>query len=137
MPNTTKNYQLNQWEPGDNFLRTDFNADNAKIDAALTQKCEVVFGSYTGDGTASRVISLGFTPGAVYLCSQSGMAGCCDDYDTSCGGLAFAEHPVKMKEEVVMEIVENGFRVTQGGGSANGYRKANDSSRSYHYIAFK
>ena len=33
--NHTINYQLNQWEPTDQVLRTDFNADNAKIDAAL------------------------------------------------------------------------------------------------------
>jgi len=33
--NFTQNYKLNQWEPDDRVLRTDFNADNAKIDAAL------------------------------------------------------------------------------------------------------
>ena len=33
--NYTANYGLCQWEPGDNFLRTEFNQDNAKIDAAL------------------------------------------------------------------------------------------------------
>ena len=33
--NYTTNYQLNQWEPNDQVLRTDFNADNAKLDAAL------------------------------------------------------------------------------------------------------
>ena len=33
--NQTTNYQLNQWEPTDQVLRTDFNADNAKIDAVL------------------------------------------------------------------------------------------------------
>lgn len=31
----TSNYQLNQWEGTDRILRTDFNADNAKIDAAI------------------------------------------------------------------------------------------------------
>ena len=36
--NYTKNYQLSQWEPADRVLRTDFNEDNRKIDAALT-KC--------------------------------------------------------------------------------------------------
>ena len=42
MPSTyTSNYRLNQWEPGDKVLRTDFNADNAKIDAALAGKAEV------------------------------------------------------------------------------------------------
>jgi len=33
--NFTPNYNLNQWEADDRVLRTDFNADNAKLDAAL------------------------------------------------------------------------------------------------------
>ena len=33
--NHTPNFNLSQWEAGDKVLRTDFNADNAKIDAAL------------------------------------------------------------------------------------------------------
>ena len=33
--NHTTNYQLCQWEATDKVLRTDFNADNQKIDAAL------------------------------------------------------------------------------------------------------
>ena len=33
--NYTMNYQLNQWEAADQVLRTDFNQDNQKIDAAL------------------------------------------------------------------------------------------------------
>lgn len=33
----TSNYQLNQWEGTDRILRTDFNADNAKIDAAIAE----------------------------------------------------------------------------------------------------
>lgn len=31
----TEHYQLNQWDASDRVLREDFNADNAKIDAAL------------------------------------------------------------------------------------------------------
>lgn len=31
----TENYQLNQWDGADRILRTDFNADNAKVDSAL------------------------------------------------------------------------------------------------------
>ena len=34
--NHTTNYQLCQWEATDKVLRTDFNEDNAKIDAALS-----------------------------------------------------------------------------------------------------
>ena len=33
--NYTTNYNLCQWEPTDQVKRTDFNEDNAKIDAAL------------------------------------------------------------------------------------------------------
>jgi len=33
--NFTPNYQLNQWEAEDRVLRVDFNADNAKLDAAI------------------------------------------------------------------------------------------------------
>lgn len=38
--NCTPNYQLNQWEPGDKVQRADFNADNAKIDAALKAEAD-------------------------------------------------------------------------------------------------
>ena len=33
--NHTEKYELNQWLPTDPVIRTDFNADNAKIEAAL------------------------------------------------------------------------------------------------------
>lgn len=36
--NHTENYELNQWLATDQVQRTDFNADNAKIDAALLNK---------------------------------------------------------------------------------------------------
>ena len=38
--NYTPNYNLNQWEAGDRVVHTDFNADNAKIDAALAKKAD-------------------------------------------------------------------------------------------------
>ena len=82
--NQTTNYELNQWLSADQVLRTDFNADNAKLDAALADleadvsekasqtaldalsstvaghtaaiaalgNCQIVFGTYTGTGTA-------------------------------------------------------------------------------------
>ena len=57
--NTTTNFQLCQWDPEDRILRTDFNADNVKIDAALGElaasaaaagNCKIEYGSYTGTG---------------------------------------------------------------------------------------
>ena len=38
--NHTEQYQLNQWEAADQVLRTDFNEDNAKIEAALKEKVD-------------------------------------------------------------------------------------------------
>ena len=35
MAQYTTNYKLHQWEPEDDFLRTDFNQDFAKIDTAI------------------------------------------------------------------------------------------------------
>ena len=40
--NYTENYQLNQWEQSDRVLMEDFNADNAKLDAALKANADAV-----------------------------------------------------------------------------------------------
>ena len=53
--NYTTNYQLNQWEAGDQVLRTDFNADNSKIDAALkglAEKDTALEGTLASQATA-------------------------------------------------------------------------------------
>ncbi len=66
--NQTANYQLTQWEASDRILMEKFNADNAKIDAALKANADdiaeletalsalsagtprIVVGTYTGSG---------------------------------------------------------------------------------------
>ena len=52
----TPNFHLNQWSPEDYVRRTDFNADNAKIDAALAAagNCRIVTGSYVGTGESGQ-----------------------------------------------------------------------------------
>ena len=63
----TANYKLNQWELTDRVKMEDFNADNQRVEAALTSQsamlaehaaqlakrgnCRIVWGSYTGSGT--------------------------------------------------------------------------------------
>ena len=48
----TTNYQLNQWDAEDKVLRTEFNEDNQKIDAALGALAKavprIVTGTYEG-----------------------------------------------------------------------------------------
>ena len=62
--NHTTNYQLSQWAKSDQVLMEDFNADNAKIDAALkaeadartalasSRNCQAYTTSYTGSGVS-------------------------------------------------------------------------------------
>ena len=38
----TPNYQLNQWAKSDRVMMDDFNADNAKIDAALKANADAI-----------------------------------------------------------------------------------------------
>lgn len=54
--NQTSNYGLSQWEATDQVQRTEFNADNAKIDAALAKTCQPYIISYTGDGNQTRTM---------------------------------------------------------------------------------
>ena len=68
----TSNYGLNQWAAEDKVLRTDFNQDNAKLDAALDHLANrFYYGTYTCDGTygAENPITLTFPfrPKAIFL----------------------------------------------------------------------
>ena len=69
MANYTPNYQLHQWAPEDKFLRTDFNEDLNKIDAALGAVSieRIALGNYVGDGTSNRTIRLPFAPKLVIV----------------------------------------------------------------------
>ena len=104
--NRTTNYNLNQWEADDKIQRVDFNGDNAKIDgalaglarskadlSALAVKTEVAAGAYTGDGKAERVINLGFTPKAVYVCGVDSITYASGSGRTYRGGLAVTGAP--------------------------------------------
>ena len=78
--NYTTNYQLNQWEAGDQVLRTEFNQDNQKIDTALKTitdaiaangaaiaeqaiaiakcgTCKFTYFSYTGQGRVQNTLT--------------------------------------------------------------------------------
>ena len=92
MAQYTANYQLHQWVPEDNFLRTDFNQDFQKIDTALAGlktladgkagtaaldaeralaegRTRAILGGYVGDGNSPREINVGAVPEGVLGCS--------------------------------------------------------------------
>ncbi len=165
--NQTANYQLNQWEPTDQVLRTDFNADNAKLDAALAEKAEVetvsalqtavaskaeqtalaalaarvtalearpyiVTGTYTGDGTASQFIFLGFTPKALLVVGAWSAMSRDNSYY---GGFALEGKPAGGRDgnETGGKIFDGGFMVfyAVGGGE---YITSKEAKRQNYYI---
>ena len=128
MGTKTEHYQLNQWEPGDNFLRVDFNEDNAKIDAALASKYDLIFGSYQGNDAASQFISLGFTPKAVFVFSSSGQMAT-EDTVRYMGG--FAVDSMDYPSGVI--ISENGFTVEYN----RDRRLWQNSSSTHYYMAIR
>lgn len=91
--NQTANYALSQWVKSDQAQMEDFNADNAKIDAAikaeadaraalagqLSQKgnCGIHLTSYVGTGTdinsgSSNSLTLPVAPEALFICGHTG-----------------------------------------------------------------
>ena len=155
--NHTPNYNLSQWDAEDKVLHTDFNADNVKIDAALsglasgkadapalealaqtlTEKVNILTGRYTGDGTASRTISLGGQPRAVFVCPNSGRTYNSRSNGFCMGGLAVPGSPLVGSGKTALQIVNNGFWVSQNTGENNtGGAAVNESGVVYNYIAF-
>ena len=174
--NHTEHFSLNQWLPDDQVKRTDFNEDNAKIDAALNdlsgglaEKADqaaldalaaevakkattaaletvskklaampcLVTGTYTGDGTDSRLISLGFQPKALLVMREEGYSArpYTDDYY---GGLALPGKPVCLQTSYgtnyILTNESKGFRVYS---NRDRYILSNQKDTNYYYLAWK
>ena len=139
MAQYTSNIGLHQWEPGDDFLRTDFNQDFAKIDTAvkglesavegklakkasleqlsqgLSTKVEMYMGSVIGAKNVT-VIELGFRPRAIHWISSTN--GCTTTVDG--------------KENPAISITDTGFQVR----TLQNYQIVL-AGELHHYIVFK
>lgn len=132
MATETTNYGLHQWDPEDSFLRTDFNESFAKIDEALGVLASerIAVGSYVGDGSASRTISLPFTPQVLIISGQKQVS----DYTRGLLTLVFGAYCHRFFAESNnvdgnIQIVEEGFEI-QGD-----YH--NDTGLEQRYLAIK
>ena len=120
MAEYTSNYQLHQWVPEDDFLRTDFNTDFQKLDEALAGlqtaldgKCQLKRGNFNGNGGSSRQVITGPTPQALILSNGSTVVTVIDD-DSTVGNV---------------KIMANGFEVYSGSPNMN------QSGKRYNYVA--
>ena len=150
--NCTNNYNLCQWEASDKVLRTDFNADNAKIDAALAQlnrytasveqktdtlansaytiqNPQIVAGHYTGTGTEKQSIQLGFRPRMVLVLHQA-LKMDSNAYYTC--GLA-----VDGGFSTAVSITSTGFEVYEINEGGTLWRRTNQNGSRFAYFAFK
>ena len=135
MATYTPNYGLHQWEGGDNFLRTDFNEDLQKIDAALGEKAEISRGIYTGNGLATQSINLGFQPAVVYVCTSTGLI---NTGKMNYGGLALYGHPLTQYQDgeyPALVLTDHGFTVYYTKISASDFVNTNAANTNYYYIA--
>ena len=106
------------------------------VESAVAEKCEIVFGSYTGDGTQIRTIDLGFTPKWVLLFDKYGYSttgGLCH------GGLATQDCPLENPNNLdppCLTIVNGGIRLNAG-NSGNNNSQVNKNRLRYQYLAGK
>ena len=103
------------------------------VETALPLKCEAYVGKYTGNGAASRNITLGFQPKAVLVMDATGFTGLQYNGTRSAGGLALANQPVENSAGVAVEITSNGFRVAYLGNEV----RSNQEDKPYVYLALK
>lgn len=122
------------WEKTDAELEDRVEA----LETAGTLKSEVVFGTYTGDGTASRTINLGFTPVAVIVYTNKGQQFWGQQTQHAMGGLALYGFPCQLGDEArpVIEITDGGFKVFLG-SSGSPYIQTNNTVDTYYFIAYK
>ena len=125
--NKSEHLNLHLWEPEDDFLRTEFNENFEKVDAA-SQVLPYYVGAYTGNGNAQTVY-LGFRPAFLIISGQgTGTGGATANtlrYFALTGGNRLTD---------MIEFREDGFQVT---AISMYYPYLNETNLVYDFIAFK
>ena len=106
-----------------------------EMEQKLAQKCEIYCGTFTGDGEENRIITLGFTPKALFVVNELGYPAMYTNYNRYIyGGLVLqGETGIYVDEYLALRIVNNGFEV---GYKENRYISVNIKNGQRFYIAF-
>ena len=135
----TSNYQLNQWAATDQVRRTDFNADNQKIDAALAAVPKLATGSYTGSGNIGsdqkNTLTFPFPPKLLVIVADTAGA--------LRGGVALVRGQTHSdgiggnysSQAYNLTIQWSGSTVTWYSGERNAESQLNASGVTYYYFA--
>lgn len=118
-------------QTADSNLQKQINTHTTQIAA----KCEIVCGSYTGNGATTRTINLGRTPKGIFVIStQSYLFHA--NARAIMGGFAIPNSPVyyPTTNDKGLEVVSNGFKVYYNQTSIS--QQTNTSDHVYNYIAF-
>ena len=125
--NQTTNYQLNQWEPTDQVLRTDFNADNAKLDAALNALSDQV----AKKADEEDLTALSESVAAV----SAGMGNCDMELLTYTGGGGGSPKMITFSQVPDMYLVAGDLAFIMGqGGKATAILTCKDASYSESFV---
>ena len=132
----TQHYQLNQWAADDQVLRTDFNADNAKIDAALGAvkgcNCRLYVKTYTGTGENGPVVhTFPYRPMAVMIFSNGG-----GTWLFSALGAGYISGRATINSYVSTPITWNDRSISIGDAGDTPFYCANSSDGTYFLVAF-
>lgn len=95
-----------------------------------------VTGTYTGDDSETRTISLGFKAGAVLIEVETGLRN--SSTSNIFGGLVLQDYPLiaGYGGAEIVEITSSGFRINNGSPGKVG-NSHNQDGTVYYYIAFK
>lgn len=144
----TNNYQLNLWDGEDRILREDFNADNAKIEAALLGASEaaaaaaasglkIKTGTFSGNGaTGTRTYNIGAKPKLVIARTTNTVSS--TSYDTGVMITDFASILFRSANTATMADTGNPAALTDTGFSikiTNATTGLNASGSTLYYWA--
>lgn len=98
------------------------------FEAAATFPPETATGTYTGDGTDNRVISVGFQPGIVLTKEETASNTVAKFSSMPSGQSSGLVNNSQLQGNMIQDLTSNGFEI----GSDN---QVNQNGRTYHYLA--
>ena len=140
--NYTEHLALTLWEPDDPVLRTEFNANHRKIDAAMAAMPRMTVGSYVGTGDsgpdAPNTLSFDFQPMFVAITADTSYAHIPGNVfirgQSKSSGLTMIDSSVD-SSDLVLSWIGNTLSWYCDEPGNHPMHQLNESGRTYRYFA--